>query len=251
MNACHSVVKKKTDADSTKIITENTIAIHCENPEFSKGEIINHTYYTLQYSEEDEQAFWVAYKLSPDFLKKNAKRKDKFKEDKKVTTRSSQLIDYKGSGFDRGHLAPAGAMVLNQKAMDETFYMSNMSPQKPSFNRGIWKKLEEQVRKWGRSSDSIFVVTGPILNNIKKSIGPNKVSVPDYYYKVLLKFKNSRSNGIAFLLKNEASKAPLKSFAIPVDSIEKITQINFNPSINSTIEAEIESTFNISDWEFN
>lgn len=114
----------------------------------SKTPVVKHTYYSLEYSETHEQALWVYYTLTPNYINGTAKRKDNFKSDPRIATGSAALSDYKGSGYDRGHLCPAAAMKINQSAMDDSFYMSNMSPQEPSFNRGRWKQLEEQVRNW-------------------------------------------------------------------------------------------------------
>jgi len=224
--------------------------ISCENPYLKSGELITHTYYELQYSEEHEQAYWVAYVLYPDLLIKNAARKNRFIEDNQVKTGSASLTDYKGSGFDRGHMAPAGAMVVNQTAMNESFYMSNMSPQHPSFNRGVWKRLESKVKTWAKDSDSLFVVTGPILNLIEKTIGDNHVSVPKQFYKVLVRFKDKEISGIAFLLKNEKSKKHLNTFAVTIDSIEELTGIDFNPNWGIKTENIIEGKIDINAWHF-
>ncbi|MCK5908001.1 MAG: DNA/RNA non-specific endonuclease, partial [Flavobacteriales bacterium] len=90
------------------------------------NQVVHHTYYCLSYSEKDEQSEWVAYKITSRNIDGNVKRKNNFKADKKVTTESAQLSDYKGSGFDRGHLAPAGSMKINKTSMSESFFMSNM-----------------------------------------------------------------------------------------------------------------------------
>jgi endonuclease G len=113
----------------------------------SKGNIVEHTFYSLSYIEKYEQAEWVAYNISDEQLKKpNVKRTDWFETDPKVITGSAKHSDYKGSGYTRGHLVPAGDMAFEELAMKETFFMSNMSPQIRSFNNGIWRELEEQSR---------------------------------------------------------------------------------------------------------
>ncbi|MBV5349132.1 DNA/RNA non-specific endonuclease, partial [bacterium] len=150
----------------------------------SSGQIIKHTYYSLAYSEENEQAFWVFYQLSSDNLG-NQDRTDDFRADPAVNSGSASLIDYKGSGYDRGHLCPAADMTQNKTSMSETFFLSNMSPQTPGFNRGIWSTLEEKVRAWANQYSKIYVVTGPIFKDNLAVIGENKVTVPGYYYKVI------------------------------------------------------------------
>jgi endonuclease G len=219
-------------------------------PFIQKGELIHHTYYNLQYSETYEQAYWVSYKLTPNFINGTTKRSNKFKPDPLINSQSAQLKDYAHSGYDRGHLAPAGSMNKNTTAMNESFYMSNMSPQNPSFNRGIWKKLETQIRYWTNSSDSLFVVTGPILKNIEKTIGSNKVAVPKYYYKVLLRFKQNQVNVLGFLLENKPSKAHLRTKAVAIDSIEKVSGIDFNYALNDSIEQLLESNVDLRNWKF-
>jgi len=213
----------------------------------SEGEIIRHKYYILSYNEDHEQANWVHYKLNPTFLNGTTPRINSFKVDPKVSTKSAELIDYKGSGYDRGHLAPAGDMKYSRESMIESFFMSNMSPQDPSFNRGIWRRLEETIRKWGKSSE-IFISTAGVLN-IKNlgSIGGNKVTIPSKYYKVIYSPKNNSM--IGFLLSNKGSSSELKSFMVSIDSIESITGIDFFHELPNEIENSLESKVNLEDWE--
>jgi endonuclease G len=177
-------------------------------------------------------------------------RTNDFREDYKVTTGSASLSDFKGSGYDRGHLAPAGDMKWSSTAMSESFYMSNMSPQKPGFNRGIWKKLESSVRNWADDNGEIYVVTGPILNEQFSTIGYNGVSIPNYYYKVILDYKEPELKGIGFILLHEKSSSSLKSFAVSIDEVERRTGIDFYHLLPDEIENQIESTIDISKWSF-
>ncbi|MFR9672703.1 MAG: DNA/RNA non-specific endonuclease, partial [Rikenellaceae bacterium] len=135
----------------------------------SDGEVVRHTYYTLSYIEEHEQAEWVAYEMTPRNAESNVTRNDSFKADPKVSTASALPTDYQGSGYDRGHLCPAASMSFDKVAMEESFYMSNMSPQAPTFNRDGWMRLEKLVRGWAAADSVIYVVTGPILSNPKGS----------------------------------------------------------------------------------
>ena len=147
--------------------------------------IVQHDYYTLSYNEQYEQADWVMYRLSGDSLKGDKfRRKNDFRKDTLITTESATLNDYKRSGYDRGHLCPAADMSWSETALSETFYMSNMSPQKPRFNRGIWKHLEAQVRKWATINNEVYVITGPVFQDSMNYIGNNKVAVPKLFYKV-------------------------------------------------------------------
>jgi len=150
-------------------------------PSYSQDDqIIEHEYYTLKYNERNEQADWVAYKLKGEDLERASyKRKDNFKSDPDVKSKSAHPDDYKGSGYDRGHLAPAADFTWSESALKETFFMSNMSPQVPGFNRGIWKKLEAKVRTWATENNVVYVVTGPIYVDKSEKIGKNKVAIPD------------------------------------------------------------------------
>lgn len=220
-------------------------------PEYSQNEaIVEHEYYTLRYNEKTEQADWVAYTLKKVNLDNSKfKRSDNFREDPDVKTKSASLADYKGSGYDRGHLAPAADFAWTKNGMSESFYMSNMSPQQPSFNRGIWKKLEERVRDWARSNEVIYVVTGPIYLQKGENIGKNKVVVPDQYYKVILELNGKEVKGIGFILDNEKSSKDLSAFAMSIDEVEKATGLDFFPSIPDPLEKRIEKTYNYSLWK--
>lgn len=211
--------------------------------------IIERPYYTLRYSEEHEQAMWVAYKLVADSLARPSfERKDDFREDPRVRTGSASLTDYKGSGFDRGHLAPAADFSYDEFALSQSFYMSNMSPQDPSFNRGVWKKLEDQVRDWAKENQAVYVVTGPVLGKKLKTIGRNEVSVPEYYYKIVLDIEKPEVKAIAFLMKNEKSSAELENFVVSIDELEKLTQLDFFPSMPDELENALEKAITPQKW---
>jgi len=198
--------------------------------------VVVHKGYTLCYDEEHEQAKWVAYRLTAKELKGKAKRHGTFKQDPLVSTGSANTNDYKYSGYDRGHLAPAADMAWSKDAMKESFYTSNISPQHPSFNRGIWKKLESQVRKWAKENDELLIVTAGMIFDTTK-IGD--VSVPMFFYKVILDNKEPERKAIAFILLNEKSNIKLENYAVTVDFVEAITKINFFPTIEDSLEAKI------------
>ena len=164
--------------------------------------------------------------------------KNDFREDPLIITGSASLADYKGSGFDRGHLAPAADFKFDAGAMSESFYMSNMSPQRPSFNRGIWKRLEEQVREWASENDSLFIITGGVLTENLHVIGENESTVPNLYYKII--FYPDELKATAFVLPNEKVLDPLESFVVTIDSVESITGIDFFPDLPDDLESRIE-----------
>ena len=129
-------------------------------------------------------------------LQASVNRTDDFRADEAVATGSAALEDYRGSGYDRGHMAPAAAMAWSVEIMSESFLLSNISPQDPDFNRGIWRDLEAMVRDWAVLHGEVFVVTGPVLSEQLPSIGPNEVSVPESYYKVVVDLRPPEIGGL-------------------------------------------------------
>ena len=218
-------------------------------PTSTTSQIIKHQYYTLSYSEPDEQAEWVFYTLTSDLVNGLQSRTADVRPDPKVSTTSAQLSDYKGSGFDRGHLCPAADMKINHEAMSETFFMSNMSPQHPSFNRGIWKKLEAIVRNWAIQEGRLYVVTGGVLASNIGSIGTNGVTVPAHYYKVVYD-PTGEEKMIALVLPNEKGTKPLQTFVVSVDYVETLTGIDFFPALEDEIENKLEAKSDESAWKF-
>ena len=213
--------------------------------------IVDREGYALGYSEYHEQASWVIYRMTyEEATAKVANREDNFREDPQIPSGSATLADYKKSGKDRGHLAPAADMSFSIKTMDESFYMSNMSPQEPDFNRGIWKDLEAQVRSFAITEKDIYVVTGPILPQTKTiTIGPNKVTVPDRYYKVVWS-RTPPGKMIGFILPNSGSTKSLQSFAVTVDKVEAETGLDFFSEIPQPQQEQLESTLTVDAWKW-
>ena len=213
--------------------------------------IVDREGYALGYSEYHEQARWVIYHMTAEeATTKAASRDDNFRPDPEIPTGSATLADYRGFGYDRGHLAPAADMSFSIKTMDESFYMSNMSPQEPAFNRGIWKDLESQVRSFAIVEKDIYVVTGPILPQTKKKvIGPNEVTVPDRYYKVIWD-RTPPEKMIGFILPNAGSTESLKSFTVTVDKVEAETGLDFFSEIPQPQQEQLESTLTVNAWKW-
>ena len=209
--------------------------------------IVSHKYYDFLYSEEHEQPYWVKYTSTKQhILEKKYKRKNNFREDPFVKTQSATLKDYVKSGYDRGHLCPAGDMCFSESAMSESFFMSNMSPQFPSFNRGKWKTLEEKVRNWAVKYDTAIIYCGGVLSDISKTIGPNNVSVPKYYYKVV--YCPTIDNAIGFIMPNIKCELPLDSYMVSIDSVESLTNIDFYNNYLPEVQKRFESNSKIKYW---
>ncbi|MFM7054089.1 MAG: DNA/RNA non-specific endonuclease [Bacteroidota bacterium] len=240
-------MSKQSGATIAPVFDDTTNGV--ELPKVLPGQkVIHKSGFSLVYSEPHEQALWVAYELTASETNSSYARTDRFMSDPEIKTGSAKPTDYKGTGLDRGHLAPAGDMGWSSLSMAESFYMSNMSPQAQGFNRGIWKKLEELVRTWAVEYGSVCVVTAGILTNDLPTIGSTGVSVPAYYYKVVLDYTGPNYKAIGFILPNASSKAPLQSYAVPVDEVERITGIDFFPMLDDGFEESLESTVSVREW---
>ena len=248
-NNVHSSYLQSSSAQSNNPPTQSSWAMPAILPTET---VTQHSAYSLVYNHKHMQAKWVAYNLTYGNTVGGAERSSKFSIDPSISPRTAVTSDYTKTGYDRGHLAPAGDMKFSAQAMSESFYMSNVSPQLPGFNRGIWKKLEEQFRSWAPSSHPVFVVTGPVLTDpISSHIGQTcRISIPQRFYKVMLDTA-SPMRAIAFVLPNNSSTQPLSSFAMSIDEAERITGIDFFPKLNDPQEAKIEKTLFLNQWRFN
>ena len=219
-------------------------------PSSTSGEIVHHNGYSLSYSERHEQAEWVAYELKKQHLSSTHFDRPYFEIDKAVKTGAASWKNYKKSGYDRGHLCPAGDRRYSREAHDETFLTSNISPQEHGFNSGIWNTLEQKVRYWAKKYDGVFVVTGGVLESDLKTIGSEEVAVPNQFYKVILDYNSGKPKMLAFLMPHENSSKPLYEFVVSVDTIEDLTGIDFFPELDDAIEKKIEASNNYKQWQF-
>ncbi|MEL6390419.1 MAG: DNA/RNA non-specific endonuclease [Bacteroidota bacterium] len=247
-----------TSQPESKVVDVSTVSVSGMNYDDSSEtllvvgrpvEVVEHDYYTLGYVEKYEQAAWVSYSLTKESLRiPNVERADRFEEDPQVSTGSADYYDYRGSGYSRGHMAPAGDMAFSKEAMKQSFYMSNMSPQKIPFNGGIWRELEETVRDWAYKYGEVQVVTGPVLDGIDEFIGDAEVGVPSYFYKVIYR-DNPSPESIGFLMPNEVSKRPIMDYAVTVDDVEQRTGLDFYRGLlDETTELKVEESIDINLW---
>jgi len=212
-------------------------------PTSTTNQIIQHSTYYLSYSEYHEQAEWVAYELKPEHILGGKHKRPYFNQDPKVSTASAHWNNYKNSGYTRGHLLPAGDRTFSKEAYDETFYTSNISPQLQEFNTGIWNSLEMRIRNFARKNGKVYVVTGGILTNNLKTIGKEKVAVPEYFYKVLLYQDGKEYKMLTYLIPHkEENRKPLNDYIVTTDSIEILTRIDFVHFLDDKIEEKLEST---------
>jgi len=220
-------------------------------PTSTTGQIVHHEGYSLSYSEPHEQPEWVAYELKQEHLSNSNFKRPYFEIDPAIKTGAAHWRNYKKSGFDRGHLCPAGDRAYNQELYNETFLTSNISPQRHDFNSGIWNTLEQKVRYWASKYNGVYVITGGILEENLKSIGSEQVAIPNQFYKILIDNNTGKTKMIAFLMPHENSSLPLYEFVVSVDSIEELTGIDFFPELEDSIENKLEASVDYKNWSFN
>ncbi|KAA6349331.1 Nuclease [termite gut metagenome] len=212
-------------------------------------QIILHTGYTVSYNEAWRLPNWVAYELTRSEIRGTEKRSNRFFVDPQIKGVSATNRDYLHSGYDKGHLAPAADMKWSRVAMEESFYFSNICPQHPQLNRRRWKDLEDKVRDWANADSAIVIVCGPLIaEKDTKTVGDNRIVVPQGFFKVILSPYVSPPQAIGFIFKNESALKPLQTFVVTVDSVEIITAMDFFSQLPDEMENTVESQFDASYW---
>lgn len=212
------------------------------------AQVIRHEGYVVSFNERWKVPNWVGWELTRFETSGESKRTNRFIADPKVKGKQATGADYSGSGYDRGHMAPAGDMSWSKNAMKESFYFTNMCPQAPNLNRGIWKSLEDKTRDWAVRDSALIVICGPVIGDTSHTIGAGKVLVPRQFYKVILSPYGKKVKAIGFLFDNEGSLESLDRFAVTVDSIEKLTGIDFFHQLPDSVEREVEARFSLNEW---
>ncbi|AEC02641.1 DNA/RNA non-specific endonuclease [Parasphaerochaeta coccoides] len=236
----------------TESVLTGGVILDIELPASREGDIIvRHSGYTLSYSEDHEQPWWVAYELTAEEVYGLFERGDDFRADPSIPTGSATPADYTGSGYDRGHLIPAADLSWSAQAMSESFFMSNMSPQTPQLNRGMWSSLEAIVRQNAVTEGRVAVVTGPVLTDGPyETIGTNKVAVPKYYYKVLLDYTGPTTKAIGFILPNQRPGGSIQDYVVTVSEVEDVTGLDFFHRLPDDIEKALEGSVNAAAWDW-
>lgn len=259
--ACNGQTKKAQQAVETTAVGADTSLpavlagndnIHYGYPG-GKGIVLTKQFYVILFDTTTLVPEWVAYHLTKENLQGKANRKDNFRPDPDLPEgKRSELEDYKKSGFDRGHMAPAADFKRSDEAMSETFFLSNMAPQQPKLNRGIWSKLEDQVRSLAETHGSIWIFTGPLyLDSLdhriapKEHIGPHNVAVPTHFFKAILcEHPDGQHEMYAFVMKNQLEKLPgtSKDYVATVRRVEELSGLNFFHRLPDDEEKLLETT---------
>lgn len=216
------------------------------------GVYASHVGYALSYDTINHCPYWVAWELTKEEAQGRHPRMDEFRCDPQLPYKHQVNEDaFKGTGYDRGHMCPAGDQKWSAEAMSESFFMSNMCPQSPTLNQVWWEHLEEAERRWAVQEGSVYIVCGPIFNNHKASNfieGNIPVGIPDGFFKVFLSLRKSKEKAIGFIFKNDDSRQPVGKAACSVDHVEEVTGYDFFSSVEDELEAKLESQFNMGKW---
>ena len=213
--------------------------------------ILKRSNYTISYNRNWNQPNWVAWELNKNETKGRNNRNEEFTADPDLAEAYQvESYDYSGSGYDRGHMCPAGDNHFDAKAMNESFYMSNICPQNHELNAGKWNDLEIACRKWANRYQQLFIVCGPIIDkrNGKRIGKEHEIIVPEKFFKVILITSTKPARAIGYIFENNGSDRPYKVHSI--DEVEKITGMDFFPNLPDKIEELVESRYEASDWRW-
>lgn len=216
------------------------------------------TSFSLEYDKSKKHSRWVAFRFDNLTKLQNVGREDAFDTDPSISAEYQRVqADFGKKGYDRGHICASADRLYSREVNEQTFYYTNMSPQRNSFNTGIWLTLEGQVQSWGRSctsSDTLYVVKGGTIDkeeHIKGYIDNDRSKpIPKYYYMALLFKKGESFKAIAFWMEHTDTQKSLKlsDYALSIDELEEKTGIDFFPSLNDNLENALESTYSLKSW---
>lgn len=225
--------------------------IRLELPSHSDTDfVIEYNGYTVLYDSSAHVPCWVAYELKEyEVVNAPPPFKGAFVTDTSVSVIQADGYDYRGSGWSRGHMAPAADFKWSKNAYNDTFYYTNCCPQNQEMNNGSWNVLENYVRKLAKKYGLVYVVTGPVVgNNRYGKIGAHQVVVPDGFFKALLIGFNGKHYAIGFYMENIPEKQHLQDCCMSINELENITGIDFFPSLSDDIESEVESETQDNIW---
>ena len=218
-------------------------------PEGTPQELLRYRGMTVSFNPLTHQPNYVVWELLGEEVQGEEPRSNDFCADPDVKG-SATPEDYRYTGYDRGHMAPAGDMKWDPEAMRQSFLMTNMCPQAPELNRGAWKKLEEKCRARAMADSAIIVVCGPIFDGPepKMRLGDTGVAVPDRFFKVVLMPYAQVPSAIGFIMPNGSVPGGMQTHAVTVDSVEAVTGFDFFHTLPDDVEARVESRCNFNSF---
>lgn len=220
---------------------------HVEMPEAVESREYEYEGFRLSFNHHNRTPNWVAWELLATETNGEARRHNKFWQDMDVEG-CPTTNDYRGSGYDRGHMCPAADQKWSQKAMDDCFVMANMCPQDHALNSGAWNTLENKERTWAVRDSALVIVAGPIYSKDDvKTIGGG-VLVPGAFFKAILAPYQERPRAIAFVFPNMSAPGNMQNYVMTVDDLEQLTGYDFFASLPDSIENEVESVASFREW---
>lgn len=211
-------------------------------------QIIRKTTYLVSYNKDTKLPNWVAWHLTDDHTDGPIKRMSNFYEEGSIKEPRATLEDYRGSGWSRGHMCPAGDNKWNETAMYESFSLVNVCPQNASLNSGLWNSIEIDCRRWARKYGDVYIVCGPVfLNREHETIGTNKVYVPEAFFKVVLCL-NGTPKALGVICRNTDGNRKRDLYYNSIDQVERITGYDFFPALPDELEYSIESDVDLNLW---
>lgn len=241
-------------ADSAKprktssVDTPSTQLMKVVMPESTPAQLIHYTGFDVSFNPALHIPNWVAWELTRSETLGTESRKNQFVRDEAVKG-CPETYDYSYSGYDRGHMCPAGDMKWSKQSMSDSFYLTNICPQLKSLNTGAWKRLEEKCRQWAKADSAIIIVCGPVLtDNLREAIGDTRVAVPERFFKVILSPFANPPRGIGFIMKNGRVEGGMQKAAVSIDEVERITGLDFFSALPDSVESVVESQCDFPLW---
>jgi endonuclease G len=228
-------------------------------------EVVKHAGYAIGFDCQYKMAAWTFHVVTPDITFGNVSRTNDFRKDTLVSCGSAEdsdyflrtaikdgTVTYDGFGFDRGHLVPSADFKWSPVGLSETYFYSNMSPQRPEFNRDSWAEIEGLVRKMVDAEQKIlYVHTGPVLANdlttLTRSI--HQLKIPNWHYKIVADLSPNSLRGMAFLMPNKKCELRPGNYVVSIDSIEALTGLNFFPNLPDSTAQRLESKADFNAWK--
>ena len=212
-------------------------------------QILHRKSYIVSYNKETRQPNWVAWRLTKAHADGDIRRPgNAFHEDTEVPTPRATLADYRGSGWTRGHMCPAGDNRWSEEAMYETFLLSNVCPQHANLNSGVWNQIEISCRRWAEKYGEIYIVCGPVyLRKAHETIGANKVVVPEAFFKVILRLGKD-PQGIAYICRNTEGGRKIDLYVNSISQVERITGMTFFPHLPKHLAEKVKQQADASLW---
>ena len=197
-------------------------------------QILRRTGYTVSYNGELRIPNWVAWHLTAEHVKGTVPRPsgNAWHEDTDVPTPRCTSEDFRNSGWSRGHMCPAGDCKWDKQVMYESFLFTNCCPQHANLNSGVWNQIEMSCRRWAEKYGDVYIICGPVLfNQWHETIGPNRVVVPEAFFKVIICFIDGKPEGIGYICKNQKEDDKKSSYVNTIKEVERITGFTFFPSL--------------------